>query len=31
DIGLRYLEKRLDPTRKNKKDSMQKHQVQKLH
>ncbi|MCG2171225.1 ABC transporter permease [Staphylococcus epidermidis] len=30
DIGLRYLEKRLDPTRKNKKDSMQKHQVQKL-
>ena len=28
DIGLRYLEKRLDPTRKNKKDSMQKHQVQ---
>ena len=31
DMGLRYLEKRLDPTRKNKKDSMQEHQVQKLH
>ena len=30
DIGLRYLEKRLDPTRKTKRFNA-KHQVQKLH
>ncbi|KDE94909.1 amino acid ABC transporter permease [Staphylococcus sp. TE8] len=30
DIGLRFLEKRLDPTRKNKKTQSQEDQVQKL-